>query len=195
MERTQEAVPTRQLSRAFASTRAVLATVGPDRLGAATPCGAWDVRALINHFVGSARWGALTVLGGGAGGGNEAEGYGDGDFLARYDDTIKVALAAFGSAGVLGKTIALPFGEFTGADLMGMVARDQFAHGWDLARALGYDTDLDPVLADELLVQARAEVVDAYRGPEGEAFFGPALEAPAGACPADRLAAFLGRTV
>ena len=191
MERTQEAVPTGQLSRAFASTRAVLATVGPERWGDATPCGAWDVRALINHFVGSARWGALAVLGGGAGDGSED----GGDFLARYDDTIKVALAAFGSAGVLGKTFALPFGEFTGAELMSMVTRDQFTHGWDLARALGYDTDLDPVLADELLVQARAEVVDAYRGPEGEAFFGPALEAPAGACPADRLAAFLGRAV
>lgn len=193
MERTQEVVPTGQLSRAFASTRAVLATVGPDRLGAATPCGAWDVRALINHFVGSARWGALAVLGGGAGGGNED--HGDGDFLARYDDTIEVTLAAFGSAGVLGRTIALPFGEFTGADLMSMVTRDQFTHGWDLARALGQDTDLDPALADELLVQARVEVVDAYRGPEGEAFFGPALAAPAGACPADLLAAFLGRAV
>jgi hypothetical protein len=50
-------------------------------------------------------------------------------------------------------------------------------------------TDLDPGLAGELLVQARAENLDAYRG----TFFGPAVEAPAGASTADRLAAFLGR--
>ena len=193
MESKQDSVPTRQLSRAFASTRAVLAKVGPDQLDAATPCVSWNVRALINHFVGSARWGASAAMG--AGYEVTDEDYGAGDFLASYDDSIDAALAAFGSAGVLEKTIELAFGEFSGTDLMGMVARDQFTHGWDLARAIGHHTDLDPELADELLVQARVEILDAYRGPEGEAIFGPAVEAPAGACPADRLAAFLGRSV
>jgi uncharacterized protein (TIGR03086 family) len=100
-----------------------------------------------------------------------------------------------GSPGVLEKTIELEFGEFSGADLMGMAARDHFTHGWDLARAIGHHTELDPELADELLIQARAEILDAYRGPEGEAIFGPVAEAPAGACPADRPTAFLGRSV
>lgn len=189
MESKQDAA----LSRAFASTRAVLAKVGPDQLGAATPCASWDVRALINHFVGSARWGASAV----AGTGYEvtAEDYAAGDFLARYDDSIEAALTVFGSAGALEKRIELAFGEFTGADLMSMVTRDQFTHGWDLARAIGHPTDLDPELAGELLGQARVEILDAYRGAEGEAIFGPVVEAPAGACPADRLAAFLGRRV
>ncbi|MFG1805155.1 TIGR03086 family metal-binding protein [Streptomyces sp. NPDC049040] len=193
MDSQQDHAPTRQLSRAFASTRAVLATVGQDRWGAATPCASWDVRALVNHFVGSARWGAATAIGGG----HEVaeEDFAAGDVLGSYDESIERAMAAFGSAGVLEKTVVLPFGEFTGADLMGMVARDQFTHGWDLARALGYGTDLDPGLADELLVRARAEILDAYRGPEGRAAFRPVVEAPAGASPADRLAAFLGRTV
>lgn len=193
MESKQAFVPTRQLSRAFASTRAVLARVGPDQLDAATPCASWDVRALVSHFVGSARWGASAAMG--AGYETNDEDFAAGDFLARYDGTIVRALAAFGSAGVLEKNIVLAFGEFSGADLMGMVARDQFTHGWDLARAIGYDTDLDPELADELLVQARVEILDAHRGPEGAALFGPIVEAPAGACPADRLAAFLGRAV
>lgn len=193
MESKQAFAPTRQLSRAFASTRAVLARVGPDQLDAATPCASWDVRALISHFVGSARWGASVAMG--AGHEINDEDVAADDFLTDYDETTERALAAFGSAGVLEKHIVLPFGEFSGADLMGMVARDQFTHGWDLARAIGYDTDLDPELAEELLAQARAEILDAYRGPEGAAIFGPVVEAPAGACPADRLAAFLGRTV
>jgi uncharacterized protein (TIGR03086 family) len=193
VESKQDSAPTRQLSRAFASTRVVLAKVGPDQLDAATPCVSWDVRALINHFVGSARWGAAAATG--AGYEVTDEDHAAGDFLASYDASIRLALAAFGSAGVLESTVELAFGEFTGADLMGMVARDQFTHGWDLARAIGHHTDLDPGLADELLVQARVEILDAYRGPEGEAIFGPIVEAPASACPADRLAAFLGRSV
>ncbi|MFD0585166.1 TIGR03086 family metal-binding protein [Dactylosporangium darangshiense] len=192
MESKQDAAPTRQLGRAFASTRVVLAKVGPDQLDAATPCASWDVRALINHFVGSARWGASAAMG--TGYEITDEDYAAGDFLARYDDSIEVALAAFGSAGVLEKTIELAFGAFSGADLMGLVARDQFTHGWDLARAIGCHTDLDPELADEL-VRARVEILDAYRGAEGDAIFGPIVEAPAGACPADRLAAFLGRSI
>lgn len=189
----QESAPTRRLSRALASTRAVLSKVGRDQLDAATPCASWDVRALINHFVGSARWGASAAMG--TGYEITDEDYGAGDFLAGYDDSIEAALAAFGSAGVLEKTIELPFGEFSGADLMGMVVRDQFVHGWDLARAIGHHTDLDPELAGELLVRARVEILDAYRGPEGEAIFGSIIEAPADACPADRLAAFLGRSL
>jgi uncharacterized protein (TIGR03086 family) len=83
----------------------------------------------------------------------------------------------------------------TGADLMGMVTGDQFTHGWDLARAIGYPADLDPALASALLGQARIAITDALRGPDGEAPFGPAAEAPDGAGPADQLAAFLGRSV
>jgi len=189
MESKQEYV----LNRAFASTRAVLAKVGPGQLDAATPCASWDVRALINHFVGSARWGAAAATG--ADQAIAVEDYAAGDFLGHYDDSIEVTLAAFGSADVLEKRIDLGFGVFSGLELLHMVARDQFTHGWDLARAIGHHTDLDPGLADELLVQARVEIVDAYRGPEGQAIFGPIVEAPAGACPADRLAAFLGRPI
>jgi uncharacterized protein (TIGR03086 family) len=86
-------------------------------------------------------------------------------------------------------------GELTGAALMGIASTDQFTHGWDLARAIGHHTDLDPELAGELLAQARDTIGDAYRGRDGVALFGPKVEAPSGACPADRLAAFLGRSM
>jgi uncharacterized protein (TIGR03086 family) len=91
--------------------------------------------------------------------------------------------------------VRLPFGEFPGTVVRDMAALDQFAHGWDLARAIGCPTDLDPGLADRLLAHARVAITDAFRGPDGQAPFGPAALAPAGAGPADRLAAFLGRPV
>ena len=78
---------------------------------------------------------------------------------------------------------------------MWLAVNDQFVHGWDLARAIGHDTDLDSRLADELLVRGQAWITDAYRGPDGTGLFGPSVMAPAGASSADRLAAFLGRSL
>ncbi|MER7246534.1 TIGR03086 family metal-binding protein [Kribbella sp. NPDC000426] len=180
---------TRQLSRAFASTRSVLSEVSPGQLEAATPCASWDVRALINHFINSAQWGAAAV----SGHEHAEEDYAPEDFLTTYDNTIKATLAAFESPDVLDRTIQLPFGKFSGADILNMVTRDQFTHGWDLAQATYHPADLDPDLATELLTQARLDIVDAFRGPEGQAIFAPATTPSPTAPPADQLAAFLGR--
>jgi uncharacterized protein (TIGR03086 family) len=192
MKSEQLTTRTAVLDRAFASTRAVLAEVQPGQLEARTPCALWDVRALINHFIGTARWAAASVSGT-----EQAadEDHAVGDFVARYDESIQAALAAFGAEGALEATLALPIGEFSGAALMNLAASDQFTHGWDLARAIGHPTDLDPELAAELLAWARTATPDALRGPEGQGLFGPIVEPPAGADPAARLAAFLGRPV
>jgi uncharacterized protein (TIGR03086 family) len=178
------------LNRSFESTRAILAKVQPGDLAAATPCASWDVSALVNHFVGTARWWAAIVTGAGAAG---EVGYPDS--VSAYEESIEIATSAFETEGVLEETFRLDLGEFSGAALLGLAATEQFTHGWDLARAIGQHTDLDPELATELLIRAKLAVTDAYRGPDGAALFGPATQAPAGASPADQLAAFLGRRV
>jgi len=187
----QTGTPVERLGRAFASTRSVLVQVQAGQLAAPTPCASWDVRALIEHFTGSARWAAAAI------GGEEAmdEGFAAGDFLAAYDQGTKGLLAAFGTEGALEKAVTVPWGELSGAAPMWLAVNDQFVHGWDLARAIGHDTDLDPGLADELLVRGQAWITDAYRGPDGAGLFGPPVKAPAGASSADRLAAFLGRSM
>jgi uncharacterized protein (TIGR03086 family) len=192
MKSEQLTTRTAVLDRAFASTRAVLAEVQPGQLDARTPCASWDVHALINHFVGTARWAAANVSGGEQ---VADEDYAAGDFVARYDESIQAAITAFGAEGALEAAVALPFGEFSGAAFMSLAASDQFIHGWDLARAIRHPTDLDPELASELLTWARTATPEALRGPDGMAPFGPAVPAPAGACPASQLAAFLGRPV
>ena len=53
------------LRRALQGTLAILIRVQPKDLYAPTPCASWDVRALVNHFVGTARWWAATVYGDG----------------------------------------------------------------------------------------------------------------------------------
>ena len=186
---------TEQLNRALDSTRAVLATVQPGQLTAPTPCVSWDVRALIDHFTGSVRWATATITAEAITGEATITGGAAGDFLAVYDVAIRSALVAFGADGALTRTLSLPFGQFSGADLLELVAREQFIHGWDLAKAIGYHTELGPALASELLAGARTAGLDAFRGADGVAFFGPAVVPPPGAGPADQLAAFLGRQV
>src|SRR5580704_10141233 len=161
MKNEQVSTPVEPLGRAFASTRAVLVQVQAGQLEAPTPCASWDVRALIEHFTGSARWAAAAI------GGEEAAGEDRAavDFIAAYDQAINGALVAFGADGALAKAVTLPWGEFSGAALMWLAVNDQFVHGWDLARAIGHDTDLDSRLADELLVRGQAWITDAYRGP------------------------------
>ena len=87
----------------------------------------------------------------------------------------------------------LPFGQMPGSAFVNIATVDVFAHGWDLAKATGQPTDLDSALAAQLLVIAQASLPDTFRGPEGQAPFGPKVEAPAGGSAADQLAAFLGR--
>ncbi len=185
---------TERLSRAFASSRGVLAHVSREQLHGATPCRSWDVAALVNHMVGAPRL-AADVLTTGTDTGTGADDFAAGDFLSAYEETAVAAVTAFATPGALDKTVTLPFGELPAPFFMMVVATDQFTHGWDLARATGQPTDLDPELAAQLLAMAETSLPDDFRGEDGQAPFGPKLDAPAGAPAADHLAAFLGRSV
>ena len=180
---------TENLARAFASTRSVLTNVGPDQLDQPTPCQLWTVHQLINHVVGAPRFGVLALETGE--GHQDDTDYAAGDFVAAFDETCKAALSAFEAPGALETMVSLPFGQIPGALLLSIMTTDQLTHGWDLARATGQSTELDPALAEELLAQVN--IPDEFRGEEGKAAFGPKQEAPPGATAADRLAAYTGR--
>jgi len=185
-------VATEPLEQAIASTRVVLTGVSKDQLGDDTPCAAWKVSDLINHIVGGQSFFATGAKG-------EPPVAGDADFSATdfvsaFDDASQRCLAAFGADGVMERMLTLPFGQMPGAAFMGLAATDTFTHGWDLAKATGQGTDLSPELAAQLLVGARQAIQPAFRSPEGNPF-GAEQPAPAGACNANQLAAFLGRKV
>ena len=188
---------TEALAAAFATARGVLGNVKSDQMDDATPCESWDVRRLINHLVGGAHWFEITTNAGASPEVDDTEDtdYAAGDFAAAYDAATAGALAAFGAEGALDRMIALPFGTFPGSAFMGLATVDHFTHAWDLARATGQPTDLAPAMAEQLLSAARGMISDDFRGPDGVAPFGPEVTAGDAACPADRLAAFLGRTV
>jgi uncharacterized protein (TIGR03086 family) len=118
-----------------------------------------------------------------------------GNYLETFDEGVKKSVDAFGKPGALEKNVKLPFGEFPGRAFLGLATSDTFTHGWDLAKATGQPSDLNPELASQVLDNVKQSIPDTFRGPDGKAPFGPALDAPADAPPADQLAAFLGRKV
>jgi uncharacterized protein (TIGR03086 family) len=184
---------TQPLEQAISSTRSVLAGVKKDQLASATPCQSWNVSQLVDHIVGGQYSFAAMVNGEPLSG--EARTFADGDFLADFDKGSAECLAAFGAPGVMDRVLKLPFGEMPGSRFVGLATVDTFVHGWDLAKATGQKPDFDPELAGALLDGSRQAIQEAFRGPDGQAPFGPEQKAPAGASNADQLAAFLGRTV
>lgn len=180
------------LVQSIASTRAVLAAVSREQLGGSTPCASWDVAGLINHIVGAQGFFAAAVQGTPPTGLDTD--HAAGDFVAAFDAASAATVAAFSADGLLESMLTTPMGPMPGAALAGLAATDTFVHGWDLAKATGQSTDLEPALAEALLAGARMAIQESYRGPEG-APFGPEQTAPEGASNADRLAAFLGRSV
>jgi uncharacterized protein (TIGR03086 family) len=184
---------TQPLQQAISSTRAVLAGVTRDQLDSPTPCRSWTVAQLVDHVVGGQYFFASVAAGEPPRGRDRT--YADGDFLAAFDEGSAAAIAAFSAPGAMEQVMHLPFGDMPGAAFIGLAATDTFTHGWDLAKATGQATDLDPALAEGLLAGSQRAIQPAFRGPDGKSPFGPEQQAPAGASNADRLAAFLGRTV
>lgn len=185
---------TENLERAFATTRGVLANVKLDQLSDPTPCASWQVRDLINHIIGGSFYFAETVNDGKGTSPSETDFTGP-DMVATYDDGIAQTVAAFNKPGAMQRSVELPFGTLPMPAWLGIATTDAFTHAWDLARATGQSTDLDPELAAQLLEASKAFIQPAFRGEDTKAPFGAEASAPAGACAADQLVAFLGRDV
>lgn len=184
---------TAPLEQAISSAKAVLAAVKPSDLDKTSPCASWKVSELINHFIGAHYWFA-SVAKGDADDGDPPD-FAAGDFNAAFAQGAAASVAAFNAPGVMEKSLKLPWGEMMGSQFAGLAAVETLTHAWDVAHATGQSTDLAPELAAMLLVGARAGVPDEFRGTDKDSAFGPEQQAPAGATNADKLAAFLGRTV
>ena len=179
------------LAQAQDVARGVLVNVTPDQLDSATPCSQWNVSQLIDHLVGGQHWARSAVAGVDS---ESGDGSAQRDYVAIFDHAAKNNLAAFSEDGALQRTVNPGFGDMPAVALMGLSMTDTFTHAWDLARATGQDTDLAPELASQLLEQSRQSIQPAFRSEDGS-IFGFEQSAPEGASPADRLAAFLGRSV
>ena len=165
------------LSRALDQTGAVLAAIHEDQLSLPTPCTEWDVERLIAHLV--ATPGMFVEMARGSTPDWSAEPPPVGSawaatFRSAADDLIHVWHQA-GQSAQPGK-VDWQIAEFA-------------VHTWDLARAVGQSTDLDPEVARRGLAFMAGALTPENRG----GYYGPEVPVPDDAPPYDRIAAFAGR--
>jgi len=157
---------------------AKLSEVGDDQWSAASGCGEWSVRELVDHAV---FWQAN--LGSVIGADTSAE---------QGWPTIKSKIA-----GALADPAALegviedgPMKGMPKHQGMGFATADVLLHGWDLARAIGAD-DTMPADAVEAVMLGMSRVPEKMlRQPQ---MFGPAIEVGDDASAQDKLLGFTGR--
>lgn len=168
----------------------IVERVRPNQLGDPTPCAEWSVRIVLDHVVAGNLFFVHLATG------SPPPGLGidhlGNDPVAAFRDSVRAVTSAFDADGFLGRVVHAPFGEATGSALIEMRRNELTVHGWDVAKATGQSTDLDRELVAACLVSYTASLRHRNRD---ETPFGVEQPAPPGANDADRLAAFLGRTV
>jgi uncharacterized protein (TIGR03086 family) len=153
----------------------------------------WTVADLVAHLVCEALWTPPLLAG-------EPADLVDGRFPAETPDLLgddpltgwetaaDGALAAFAEDRALLRTVHLQRGPTSAAEYIEELTADLTVHCWDLARATGGDTELDPALVTASLVVADRLPADGVPGR-----FAPPLDVPRTAPPQVRLLGRYGR--
>ncbi|SJZ93898.1 TIGR03086 family protein [Marinactinospora thermotolerans DSM 45154] len=160
-----------------------------DQWALPTPCSDWDVHDLVNHLVSEQLWVPHLLAGGTI---EDADGRFDGDRLgeepiATWEIAAREARTAWLQPGATQSVVHLSFGDTPASVYLWQMTFDLTVHAWDLARAIGADTELAPDLTGAVLEWARDQDFS------GGALFDPPVETPADADAQTRLLALTGR--
>jgi uncharacterized protein (TIGR03086 family) len=184
--------PRTAFDRAAALACDVVAGVRPDRLGAATPCPEYDVRALLGHLVSVLRRVAAV------GRGEPALSVPQVTTDVPDDAWAGVARAAaedirgvWSDDAALTRELQLPFGTLPGAAALAIYTGEITTHTWDVAVATGQQPDWDDDVVAQALSAIRTKLPAAGRGPGIP--FADAVPVPDDALPIDQLVAWQGR--
>ncbi|MEV8019381.1 TIGR03086 family metal-binding protein [Streptomyces sp. NPDC086554] len=178
--------------RATGQLAALIATVRPEQLEAATPCDEYDVRRLLSHIVGGTR--RFQVVGEGGDGlamPSFADDVMDDAWSAAYEKVRPATLDAWADDARLDAPVRVPWGDVPGRAALSGAVMEAVTHTWDLSEALGWPLELDQELARFALGVAHQALPTDRRG-EGVPF-GEVRNAPEGADTYGELAAWLGR--
>jgi uncharacterized protein (TIGR03086 family) len=145
--------------------RSLVQSVPPESWSAPTPCSDWDVRALVNHVAGEELWTVPLLAGRTIAQVGDSL---DGDVLGgepvlAVDSAAKAAVAAFEEPGAAERTVHLSFGDTPASEYATQLIADHVVHGWDLASAIGGDTQIDDRFL-ALLTGWWADREELYRG-------------------------------
>ncbi len=113
----------------------------------------------------------------------------DDDPAAAYARSVEVVRAAVQAPGAMEATCHLSFGDFPGSEYARQLFLDTLVHGWDVAKATGQDTALDP----RLVAAAYPIAENMAPAGRGAGVYGSEVNVPAEAPQQTRLLALLGR--
>jgi uncharacterized protein (TIGR03086 family) len=176
--------------RAGLATRVFVAGVAADQWSAPTNCD-MNVRALVNHLVSGNLWTVELVAGKTIA---EVGTRLDGDMLvddplAAYDSSLSAAHSAFDGRGALQAICHVSYGDVPAEVYCSHRILDSFIHGWDIARATGQDSTLDPELVDIVYAMFKPQTAMLQAG----GAFGQPVDVPADSDKQTLLLALLGR--
>jgi uncharacterized protein (TIGR03086 family) len=180
-----------ELTDAAGATAVVVDHVTPAELGDRTPCGEWDVQALVNHVV---LWTSHSL---------ERRAHGesvapelmerdftaDPDFARAYRAQLDRALEAWADPAVWDQELDVMGSKTPAADVGALIIAELVLHGWDLAAATGQRYAVSDRAASAALaaVEANAELFRKYQG------FADPVPVAADAPVLDRVLAMSGR--
>ncbi len=107
------------------------------------------------------------------------------DFKASFHQATDDAEESFAIPGAMDRIVKLPFGEMPAGIAVNIAIFDVATHAWDLAKATGQSTDLDPEVVGVAYQVAQNMLSDDLRN---AGMFGPAVAVADDAPVADRLA-------
>jgi uncharacterized protein (TIGR03086 family) len=183
--------PVAMLEEACKVVEGIIANITPVQMDLPTVNDEWDVRELMEHLVRGNVWTVQNLATGGAPRPTE-DLIGDRSPSQAFSESAEAMIKAFQAPGALGTMVTMPFGEMPGAAVAMFRTGDLVGHAWDLAVATGQDRNIAPQMCETVLEMSRQrlEGMDRARSP-----FKEIVEVSAAACPADRLAGFLGKPV
>lgn len=168
-----------------------VSNVSDDQWDAPTPCTDWSVRDLVNHVVNENMWTPDLLSG------KTIEEVGDrydGDLLGAdpkgvWASSASGATSAVGGVADFGSMVNVSWGQIPAQMYVEQLSMDHLIHGWDLAKAIGGDTNLDEELVEfcYAIAKAQEELI------RGSGVFGDSVEVPDDANTQTRLLAILGR--
>ena len=125
-----------------------LAAVRPGQWSRPTPCPEWNVRQLVNH-VAQGNLSYVRLLGGATGAEflrlRDADALGA-DPSGAFARSVQDCAAAFARPGALDQVLDYPLGQVPGRQALAVRTTDTIIHTWDLARSVGLEDTLSPVL-------------------------------------------------
>jgi uncharacterized protein (TIGR03086 family) len=182
-------------ARAVRASVQVVSRAGSADLARPTPCAGWTLGHLLAHMTVQHNGFAAAAAGDGANFVRWQTGAPAADPVGEYAAAAERVLAAFGTAGVLDRDFDLPQIStslpFPAPEAIGFHFVDYVVHGWDVARAVGLDYELDSYVLAAALPIAQS-VPDGERRRRPGAAFAPGVAVTGGGV-LDEIVALLGR--